>query len=831
MTASSGFPCGDVAHNPIPNGTHAQGVQFQCPPHICPALGARYAAVATLVAYFGLPWRGGSAGGNTKTVTLLEVGIALLRGSFQVRGLVGHHFRHTISILDARAIAMSQQLSSYLEHAAKKRKTRRGLFLERIDRSIPWEQLGRQIPKHYPKAGNARKPLSARRDVASEYRENNLPPTNVSLSSWMICRQTKYSAGRLIHYSSEQSKNNLPLSRLRRVSSQLNLQPAFARWAKRICRDQFSVGCVGCSPTAYRVQRGFCPVETAVMRLKCAVFADLRPIAYRLALTLLLAAAPLVSNAATKGAADAEFSYVADSVFAVGDVHGAYDALISLLRGNELIDADNRWSGGRAHLVSLGDLVDRGARSRQVMDLFRRLQSEARAAGGRVHVLLGNHEVMNLTGDLRDVSDAEFAAYAANSLETAEGLEPPARDAAAAESGSRRQPVGYDQHRRAFSTQGDYGRWLLSLPVMVRINDTLYAHGGLSPLLGGRSLVELNGIARRELLAATRNQTVNPSPASLLGADGPLWYRGSAACHPLLERPVLQKQLANLSAQRLVIGHTPTPTRQVRTRLDKQVYAIDTGMLASVYRGQPFLLALSADNGLTRDIAAIDADSNRAEPIWWHPLLVVPPESEATLVAQIAAGETVPGAWVRAKKKEIVRQQALWRLDRALGLWMTPTTVADPSGKRYFHASRSSVKSWITERERREQGRQYPNYCATGHQNLLISAFDALTGVTTRGLDTLLVHRATGVTRLAPIAGAFPTSTTLPRYATMPSLPAPMAERLDALDAAWAQALLGDLLTTRQISALLKRRDKILQWPRTAPTIQSAPSVSKEQAP
>ena len=101
-----------------------------------------------------------------------------------------------------------------------------------------------------------------------------------------------------------------------------------------------------------------------------------------------------------------------DRIVVFADVHGAYDPLVALLRETGVVDESLRWSGGRTHLVGLGDLVDRGPQSRQVLDLLMRLEGEAAAAGGAVHQLLGNHEVMDLAGDLRYVSPAEYAAYA-----------------------------------------------------------------------------------------------------------------------------------------------------------------------------------------------------------------------------------------------------------------------------------------------------------------------------------------------------------------------------------------------------------------------------------
>ena len=83
-----------------------------------------------------------------------------------------------------------------------------------------------------------------------------------------------------------------------------------------------------------------------------------------------------------------------------------------LLREVEVIDDSNNWVGGDTHLVSLGDLIDRGPGSRQVVELLMKLQQQAAAAGGAVHVVLGNHEVLVMSGDTRYISRAEYAAFA-----------------------------------------------------------------------------------------------------------------------------------------------------------------------------------------------------------------------------------------------------------------------------------------------------------------------------------------------------------------------------------------------------------------------------------
>ena len=160
-----------------------------------------------------------------------------------------------------------------------------------------------------------------------------------------------------------------------------------------------------------------------------------------------------------------------DRVIAFGDVHGAYTELHQLLREAGVMDEQDHWAAGRTHVVSLGDLLDRGADSRKVLDLLMRLQVEAQAAGGQLHVLLGNHEAMNLLGDLRYVEPAEFAAYA--------DLESPADRAAG------KFPPGYLGKRAAFLPDGKYGKWLLAQPAVIRINDTLFMHAGPGNVLRG----------------------------------------------------------------------------------------------------------------------------------------------------------------------------------------------------------------------------------------------------------------------------------------------------------------------------------------------------------
>jgi hypothetical protein len=209
------------------------------------------------------------------------------------------------------------------------------------------------------------------------------------------------------------------------------------------------------------------------------------------------AQAPAAVQTSTQSPASSAASWHGvDRVLAFADVHGAFTELTQLLRETGVIDASLRWSAGKTHVVSLGDLLDRGDDSRKVMDLLRRLQGEAAAAGGKLHVVLGNHEAMNVLGDLRFVTHGEYAAYI--DFESPEARAA-ARDAWVQANGTdsaaafeARFPPGYFGHRAALGPNGTYGKWLLSLPAAVVVNDTLFLHGGPSAALAGMDVAALN---------------------------------------------------------------------------------------------------------------------------------------------------------------------------------------------------------------------------------------------------------------------------------------------------------------------------------------------------
>ncbi|MEM7218172.1 MAG: metallophosphoesterase [Pseudomonadota bacterium] len=508
---------------------------------------------------------------------------------------------------------------------------------------------------------------------------------------------------------------------------------------------------------------------------------------------------------------------VAEStIIAIGDVHGAFAEFEALLRGIGLIDAEHRWRGGDTKLVSLGDLLDRGPDSRRVMDLLRDLQAQAPAAGGQVHVLLGNHEAMNLIGDLRDVSAAEFAAYANDEPTTAASAPPVDR------------PVGYAEHRRAFAPGGDYGAWLLGLPAVLQIGDTLFMHGGLTPATAALGVAGINARVTADLraaIAAGHTTTADTRAAyPLLGGGGPLWYRGLTSCHPLIEGDRIDAVLKALNARRMVVGHTPTPSRAIEARHDGRVIAIDTGMLRAFYRGQPRALRIEGErlaaldeNGKVSALATptgVRSGNDAAEAQIAAALARATPSGvdAATGLLQFdLEGTRFEARFVATGERAARRATALWRLDRLLGVALTPLTITyrlnGKSGYLYLVHGK-----WMPETRRAERGLSRPNHCTSSGGYAVLAAFDALTRSKPRRGEFLSYNTRNWRIRVTEQHETFGTQRKVLDYGDDARLPLALRKRLQQLDAETLQQRLGDWLPERELRALLSRRDKLLEW-------------------
>ena len=275
-------------------------------------------------------------------------------------------------------------------------------------------------------------------------------------------------------------------------------------------------------------------------------------------------------------------------IVAVGDLHGDYDQFVAVLASAGLIDANEDWTGGKTHLVQTGDVVDRGADSRKIMDLLMKLEKQASRAGGYVHALIGNHESMNVYGDVRYVSPGEFSAFSNKNSQkfrraiyeahvekamkiprTGSG---PVFDDAYRSEWEARYPLGYFEHHDQLGPSGKYGKWIRRHNALIKINDTLYLHGGISPKYANDSIRRINDRVREEL-----GNFSKLGGGVVMDMDGPLWYRELAQGSGKELRDHIKATLAHYGAHRIVIAHTVTPGA-VLPRFGGRIVLIEVGI-------------------------------------------------------------------------------------------------------------------------------------------------------------------------------------------------------------------------------------------------------------
>jgi hypothetical protein len=245
------------------------------------------------------------------------------------------------------------------------------------------------------------------------------------------------------------------------------------------------------------------------------------------------------------------------TVIAIGDLHGDLDAARRALRLAGAIDTQDHWIGDKLVVVQTGDVIDRGDQDREVIDLLERVRHAARAAGGDLILLWGNHELMNTVGDLRYVTDVGLTEFGG-----AQGR--------------------YD----AFKPGGPYAMLLADHALIAKVGDTVFVHGGILPAHIAYGLDRLND-ELRDWMTGKRPEP----PAVAVAEDGVLWTRAYST-EPL-SCALLTEALAALHAKRMVVAHTVQP--DVNAACDGRVWRIDTGM-SRFYGGRVQVLELRRDH-------------------------------------------------------------------------------------------------------------------------------------------------------------------------------------------------------------------------------------------
>ena len=220
-----------------------------------------------------------------------------------------------------------------------------------------------------------------------------------------------------------------------------------------------------------------------------------------------------------------------ERIAALSDIHGNLAGMTALLLAHGVIDAKRQWTFGRGHLVVAGDVFDRGGRVTDCFWLLRHLEHQARKAGGRVHMILGNHEVFALRGDERYLH-SDYQEF-------------------------QKKLLGLDQ-KTLYGPTTELGRWLRSRPVLLRLGSFLFAHGGPSPAMMAeeRDLDALNAAFRRSIDEAGKPR--------LQGPEGPIWYRGlipgMETKRPDATDPEVERLLQGFAVRAIVVGHSTLKT-------------------------------------------------------------------------------------------------------------------------------------------------------------------------------------------------------------------------------------------------------------------------------
>lgn len=304
-----------------------------------------------------------------------------------------------------------------------------------------------------------------------------------------------------------------------------------------------------------------------------------------------------------------------EKIIAIGDLHGDYDHFTTILKHEKikLVDKDLHWIGGKTHLVQIGDIMDRGDYAKDIFDLIKNLEKEAEKAGGMVHMLIGNHEEMNITGIALQYADyvtpKQFRDFLPEKYkrDRERVFRKRSEDGGDIDAEWKKLMEDPDAQAEYFSNFNlYYGKWIAGdHNAVIKINDTVFVHGGIGEKYSTWPLKDINNLYFKEFQTIFRLAPgENFRPSILWDQDGPLWFRYLATWDQQLYASQVNQILANLGAKQIVIAHTPRI--QELSRFGDKVWLVDTGISRAYARDGGFLSALIIENGKRPDFWRLD---------------------------------------------------------------------------------------------------------------------------------------------------------------------------------------------------------------------------------
>lgn len=239
-----------------------------------------------------------------------------------------------------------------------------------------------------------------------------------------------------------------------------------------------------------------------------------------------------------------------DSLAIISDIHGEYFKYLALLKGQGIIDSSNRWNFGKGHLVILGDCFDRGDKVTELLWHIFGLEKQAEKAGGMVHYILGNHEVMILGDDLRYLNDKY------RRVEEITGM----------------------KYQELYSSESLLGKWLRHKPIVISINNLLLVHGGISTEVIRKKLhvEEINHLFYQMQVLREVESDHDLDNLMFLNEDkGPIWYRGYFE-DPAFSELSADSVLNYFGKDHIIVGHTISNGFQ--SMFGNKILGIDAGI-------------------------------------------------------------------------------------------------------------------------------------------------------------------------------------------------------------------------------------------------------------
>ncbi|WP_026451989.1 metallophosphoesterase [Aequorivita capsosiphonis] len=234
-------------------------------------------------------------------------------------------------------------------------------------------------------------------------------------------------------------------------------------------------------------------------------------------------------------------------VAALSDIHGQYDLAVEILKNNKIIDKDLNWNFGKGHLVIVGDIFDRGPKVNQMLWLTYKLEHQAKAKGGDVHFIFGNHEYMIFLKDFRYVNEKYLAV-------------------------SKLLNRDYNE---LYGEDTVLGRWLRSKPTILKINDNIYLHGGISEEFLAQvdfDIEAINNTMRQSNGRSKEDMKTTDFYKTYYGSTGPIWYRG------YFKNDLDDEQISNIlkqtNAMHIIVGHTTHDS--IVSLYDNRIFGVDS---------------------------------------------------------------------------------------------------------------------------------------------------------------------------------------------------------------------------------------------------------------